>query len=105
MLTSDSEGFPNALIEPMSVGIPIVSTDYPVIKELIADGKQGFIVPRNDAATMAAKIGLLLDNPQLQKQMGNEGMNMVRENLSRDAMAKNLFSVYEKHINSSKSTI
>ena len=96
VLTSDFEGFPNALIEAMSVGIAVVSTDYPSIHELIVHGKHGFIVRRNDAAAVAAKVTELLNDSDLRARMGKEGMEMVRERLSAEAMARNLVAVYQQ---------
>lgn len=96
VLTSDSEGFPNVLIESMSVGVPVVSTDYSSVRELIVDGKHGFIAPRNDAAAIAAKVAELLDDSDLRARMGKEGIKMVRERLSAAAMARNLVAVYQQ---------
>jgi len=95
VLTSESEGFPNALIESMSVGIPVVSTDYPAIKELIIDGKHGFIVPRNDAAALAVKINRLLNDPNLRVWMGQQASTLVQKRFSATTMAKNLVAVYK----------
>ena len=94
--TSDFEGFPNALIEAMSVGIPVVSTDYPSIDELIVDGKHGLIAPRGDASAVAAKVTELLDDGDLRARMGHNGKKLVQERFSTVAMAKNLVAVYQK---------
>jgi glycosyltransferase involved in cell wall biosynthesis len=102
VLTSDFEGFPNALIEAMCVGIPVVTTDYPGVEELIVDGKAGFITPRNDAAAMAAKVTELLDDAELRKRMGQNGMEIVRERFSPVVMAQNLVSIYERSMNNQK---
>lgn len=97
VLTSDFEGFPNVLIEAMSVGICVVSTDYPGIDELITDGREGFVVPRNNAGAMASKICQLLDDAELRKRTGATGLKMVEGRLSPPRMAKNLMSVYDQH--------
>ncbi|MDD5458679.1 MAG: glycosyltransferase [Phycisphaerae bacterium] len=99
VLTSDSEGFPNALIEPMCVGIAVVSTDYPSIYELIVDGKSGFIVPRNNAEAMAVRVAELLDDIDLRKRLGREGAKTVHERLTPYVMAKNLISIYKQDFN------
>ncbi len=97
VLTSDFEGFPNVLIEAMSVGICVVSTDYPGIDELITDGREGFVVPRNNAGAMASKICQLLDDAELRQRTGATGLKMVEGRLSPPRMAKNLMSVYDQH--------
>ena len=97
VLTSDFEGFPNALIEAMGVGICVVSTDYPGIDELITDGREGFVVPRNNARAMASKICQLLDEAELRQRTGATGLKMVEGRLSPPRMAKNLVSVYDQY--------
>jgi glycosyltransferase involved in cell wall biosynthesis len=95
VLTSNREGFPNALIESMCMGIPVVTTDYPAACELICDGKQGFIVPRNNPAAMAERIQLLLNDHALCSRMGDDGKKMVEERFSPAAMVQALISVYK----------
>ena len=95
VLTSNSEGFPNVLIESMSVGVPVVSTDYSSIHELVVDGKHGFIAAGNDAAAVAARVTELLDDANLRARMGQNGRRMVQERFSAAAMAKNLMAVYQ----------
>lgn len=65
LFSSDSEGFPNALIEAAASGIPIVTTNFSpgTAPEVVKDGVNGYIVPRGDAAAMAESLVRLLDNP------------------------------------------
>ena len=60
------------------MGIPVVTTDYPAACELISNGQQGFIVPRNNPAAMAERIQLLLDDHALCSRMGADGRKKVR---------------------------
>jgi len=66
VLSSRFEGLPNALIEAMALGIPIVSTACPYGPvELLHDGDCGVLVPVGDATALAdAVIGLLDDRPR-----------------------------------------
>lgn len=64
------EGFPNALIEAMSLGIAPVSFDCPSgPSEIISSGENGLLVPVNDYEQLAGKIIYLLDNPQKRLSM------------------------------------
>jgi glycosyltransferase involved in cell wall biosynthesis len=94
VLTSDFEGLANALLEAMSVGLPVVTTDYPGVEEIITDRQEGFVVPREDAQTMAEAICRLLDRDDLRREMGQCGVRTVKTRFSMEAMASNLFSIY-----------
>lgn len=96
VLTSHYEGVANALLEAMCVGLPVVSTDYAGVEELLVDGREGFIVPRGDAAAMAERVLQLLQNPPLARRMGQEGRKTVAARFSMEAMGAGLYSVYEK---------
>lgn len=62
VLSSDFEGMPNALMEAMVLGTPCISTDCKPggARELIDDGVNGWIVPRNDVVTLAERIRYVL---------------------------------------------
>lgn len=67
VLSSDYEGMPNALMEAMTVGVPVISTDCPCggPKELICDDSQGILVPCNDEQKLAEALDLVLSDDEL----------------------------------------
>ncbi len=66
ILTSNYEGLPNVLIEAMSLNVPIISTNCPSgPKEILLNGKAGFLVNRNDHVSLSNKIKLFLDKPKI----------------------------------------
>ena len=57
VMTSEFEGFPNTLVEAQSRGaVPVVFDSYPMARWLIADGKDGALVPTGDLAATGAAI-------------------------------------------------
>jgi glycosyltransferase involved in cell wall biosynthesis len=68
---SRAEGLPGALIQAMACGAPVVSTDCDFgPREVVTDGRDGFLVPVGDAAALADRVGALLDDAALASRMG-----------------------------------
>ena len=80
VLSSRFEGLPNALIEAMALGIPIVSTACPYGPvELLHDGRCGVLVPVGDATALADAVIGLLDDRARRLALGAAGRARARE--------------------------
>lgn len=79
VLSSDSEGMSNSILEYMASGIPVVATAVGGNRELIEEGVNGFLVARGDHVSMAARICDLLKDRDLRKRMGEQGRRIVSE--------------------------
>ncbi|MCP4199207.1 MAG: colanic acid biosynthesis glycosyltransferase WcaL [Proteobacteria bacterium] len=66
----DVEGVANVLKEGNAHGLPAIVTRHGGLPEVVEDGVTGFIVEERDSATLAAKLMLLISNPELRLQMG-----------------------------------
>jgi glycosyltransferase involved in cell wall biosynthesis len=96
VLTSRFEGLPNALIEAMALGIPIVSTAAPFGPiELLKDGRGGELTPPGDAAAFARAVVALLDDPARRRRLGEEGRARARE-FDRRQIAHRYESLFER---------
>lgn len=73
ILSSNYEGMPNALIEAMALGIPVISTDCPCggPKELILDGENGFLVEVNNEEMLLKMMLKLAEDADLQLKFSN----------------------------------
>lgn len=81
LLASGHEGMPNALIEAMCLGLPVISTDCPCggPAELICDGENGFLIPVGDEEALADRMRRLLKDEKLAERMGRQAAKLLEE--------------------------
>ncbi len=70
VLPSFREGTPRTVLEAMSMGRPIITTDAPGCRETIIDGHNGFMVPVKDVAALEKAMERFIVNPDLIETMG-----------------------------------
>jgi len=74
VLSSQQEGFSTVIVEAMACGLPVVATDCETgPREIIKQGKSGFLVPVGDYAALAKAIIKLLKDYPLRKKFSEEG--------------------------------
>ena len=98
--SSDWEGLPNALMEAMAMGMPIVATDCPCggPATLITHEQNGLLVPIKDKEAMAAGICRLIEEPDLAGRLGKEARKIC-EIANTDAICKQWEEYIEEIIN------
>jgi glycosyltransferase involved in cell wall biosynthesis len=95
VLSSLSEGFPNAVLEYMAAGCPVVATDVGGIHEAVVDGETGYLVKARDHGAMARQILRLLDAPQQARAMGNLGQQIVKQKFSSQVQVEAITGLYD----------
>jgi glycosyltransferase involved in cell wall biosynthesis len=95
VLTSKFEGFPNVLLEVMSVGCPVVAFDCETgPSEIIRDGKDGFLVPADNLTMLKEKIEKILSSPRLYRGMA-EATREVCERFSQEKIMRKWESLFK----------
>ena len=80
VLPSNYEGFPNAMLEAMACGVPVVATDCPHgPAEILAGGRYGILTPMDDEQAMVLAITGALNDPELRQRLVTMAQMRVRE--------------------------
>jgi glycosyltransferase involved in cell wall biosynthesis len=94
VLCSHAEGMSNALLEYMAAGRAVVATAVGAAPELIADGRDGLLVPPGDTAALAAAIDRLVRKPGLAVRLAQAARARARQEYSREAMVQRFEEFY-----------
>jgi glycosyltransferase involved in cell wall biosynthesis len=87
VLTSLSEGLSITILESMSFGIPVVATAVGGNPELVRHGESGFLVAPKDTSGFADAVVRVLGDPQLARQLGQEGREIVERGFALEKVA------------------
>jgi glycosyltransferase involved in cell wall biosynthesis len=80
------ETLPVTLLEAHASGVPAVSTDVGSIRDVVAEGETGFLVPPGDAGGLAAAVGTLLADAPMRERFGRAARARVMRDFTLEAM-------------------
>lgn len=78
ILNTNYEGMSHTIMEAMSVGTPVVTTDVGGNPELIADGQEGFLVSYNNLPELKEQVIKILTNPELSQRLSFAGQEKMK---------------------------
>ncbi|MDA8087543.1 MAG: glycosyltransferase, partial [Nitrospiraceae bacterium] len=96
VLPSYHEGLPNAVLEAMACGLPVVATRAGGIPEAVEDGKSGILVPVGDHRQLANAIEYLLMNDSAAKRMGSRGRQIVETRFTWQVNSEKMSKLYRE---------
>lgn len=97
-LPSIAEILPVSLMEAQAIGLPIVATDVGGVSEVLAESYARLIVPAGDVDEMADRILLLIENPDIYRDLGVSGRRHVELNYDVHVLNQRLESLYQELI-------
>ncbi len=95
LMSSDAESLPYVLIEAQSLGQPIVTTDVGAAREIVTDGRDGFVCPPGDADSLGTALRKIAENQELRTNLAQEAV-VAGSRFSLDRMVEGTLSVYSE---------
>jgi glycosyltransferase involved in cell wall biosynthesis len=86
LFPSRFEGMPNALLEAMGYGLPVIATAVQGVDEIIRDGENGIIVPLDDPVAVSNAILRLLNDPDERQRLGKAAQGTIEKEYTLNDM-------------------
>jgi glycosyltransferase involved in cell wall biosynthesis len=93
--TNYGEGISNSIMEYMALKKPVIATDCEGNRELVVEGKTGFLVGQGNAKELAARIIQLLDNDSLTTQFGDAGHKRIVSEFNMEKFISKYIKLYK----------
>jgi len=94
------EGHPYVLLEAMAAGLPIISTKWACIPEMVEDGVNGFLIEAGDTHALVEKLFVLLTDDLLRRKMGQASRQRYLMQFHFDIFARRLCALFAEALDS-----
>jgi glycosyltransferase involved in cell wall biosynthesis len=96
VLPSAAEGMPNAVLEYMSAGLPVVASAVGGNLEVIEDAVTGLLVPPGDAVALGNAVARVLEDDLLAQRLARNGRELVEQKFSFGRLTREVGELYEE---------
>lgn len=90
------ENLSNALLEAMSVGLPVIATDVGGNVEVVEHNKNGFLIEAKNVEEMINRIQILYESEELRKAFSERSREIIEEKFSQEYIYSQINEVYKK---------
>lgn len=94
VLSSLSEGSPNALLEAMAAGVPVVATAVGGIPEIVTHGESALLVQAGDISGMSDAIARVLESSDEAESMAAQAHQLIRDHYAPEQRTQRLIGIY-----------
>jgi glycosyltransferase involved in cell wall biosynthesis len=95
ILPSAHEGLPLSVLEAQSAGVPVVGSAIPGIREVVEDGRTGFVVPNDDVESYADRLARIYLEPDVRTHIAGAARASVLEKHGLSVFDDRMFAVYQ----------
>ncbi|MGD0337127.1 MAG: glycosyltransferase family 4 protein [Candidatus Omnitrophota bacterium] len=95
VLPTKADFFGMSILEAMSFGIPVITSDVYAMNEIIDDGKDGFLIPPNNLSALLEKMSALIKNKDFREVMGREAKNKILQKFNPEIIGESLKQIYK----------
>jgi glycosyltransferase involved in cell wall biosynthesis len=94
------EGLGGSVIEAMAMGLPVVCTDVPALREVVEEGGNAVVTPVDDPRALAAALDALLGDPNRREAFGRRGRELFDERFDVDRAVARMVELYRAVVES-----
>lgn len=98
LMPSRYEGLPMTLLEAMAMGLPVVASQLDGIAEVIGDGREGFLVPSDEAALFVERTAALLQDAELSSCIAQNARAKIEASFSVERMTSAVEEIYDRFL-------
>jgi glycosyltransferase involved in cell wall biosynthesis len=96
VLPSRGDCMPQAVIEAIACGLPVVATRVGAIPEMVTDGVNGYLVPARQPRALAEAIGALVKHPGRRHPMGRHSRVLAQQSYDADKNNRRIFELMKR---------
>ncbi|MEA1787682.1 glycosyltransferase family 4 protein [Arenibacter sp. GZD96] len=92
------EGVPRSILEALSIGMPIITTNMPGCKETVVPKQNGFLIPPQELDPLLEAITFFLDKPEQIALMGKASRALAEQKFDVAIINQNLIDILQTHV-------
>lgn len=98
LLPSYNEGLPVSILEAISYGIPVISTNVGSINEAVLNNFNGYLIEPGDIEGLKCRINSIIENPELWIKFSNNSKQLCKQEFNSEEYFRNMEKIYDELI-------